>query len=723
MSIDPSLPGRWQRRQGTPRDATWAAPDHQSRWSLPGGDVRIIAMRNSIALSERASRIGVEIGGTFTDLVMLDTQSRITTAKVPSTPSEPDRGAMAAIREGTDRLESVGTIVHGSTIATNGVLERKGACVGLLMTRGFGDILELQRQDRSSVYDLKYRKPVPLVPRSLVREINERALADGTVLVEPDREDVRHAVAELLKAGAVTIAVCFLHSYRYPQNELTVGRWIGEMWPGLSVTPSHEITPEYREYERASTTVMSGYVRPIIDEYLGRLERSLGEAGFSGQLHIMQSNGGVLPATLIRRHAVRTLLSGPAGGVTAARAVAAQLGIADLITFDMGGTSTDVCLIRGGKAEVTSESDVDRLPIRVPMFDIVTVGAGGGSIATVDSGGMLRVGPKSAGADPGPACYARGGHEATVTDANLLLGLIRPDHFLGGRMELDVASAETACGRLGKRLGTDAVGAARAIVGVANAGMLGALRLVSTERGVNPRGYWLLCYGGAGAQHAATLAEELDLRGVIVPRYPGVFSAYGLLIADLRRDWSAPLDRPTDDSIVPDLLASVAALERSAQAEFSEASLDVGHMTFDVSLDMRYPGQAFELEVPVTRDEIRAPAALTAKFHRIHRDRYGHSADHERPEVVSTRVTAVIPQAPPSAVFEPAERDAVGEERVIDVEGTPSTVRFFDRNSIGRSQVIEGPAVIEEEASTVWLLSGWHASIDQFGHLHLEPSR
>jgi N-methylhydantoinase A len=682
-----------------------------------------LEVRNAIAPVENHSRIGVEIGGTFTDLVMVDPKGNLSTVKVPSTPAAPDQGAMVALRRATGDLEGIVTIVHGSTIATNGVLERKGAPVGLLVTRGFGDILELQRQDRWEVYQLKYRKPTPLVPRAHVREIGERLLADGRTLIEPLQDEVRRAVEELRGAGVLSLAVCFLHAYRYPEHERLVGRWIADEWPDLPVTLSHEITPEYREYERASTAVMSGYVRPIIDEYLGRLEGALSEAGFRGQLHIMQSNGGVLPASLIRRHAIRTLLSGPAGGVTAARAVAAQLGIADLITFDMGGTSTDVCLIKDGKAEVTSESDVDRLPIRVPMFDIVTVGAGGGSIATVDSGGMLRVGPQSAGADPGPACYGRGGKAPTVTDANLLLGLIRPDHFLGGRMTLDVSAAEAVCGHLGRQLGTDAIGAAGAIVGVANAGMLGALRLVSTERGVNPRGYWLLCYGGAGGQHAAALAAELDLRGVIVPRHPGVFSAYGLLIADLRRDWSAPLGEPVGESLVPKLLASVTSLEQSARTEFREAALDIGRIGFEVSLDMRYPGQAFELEIPVTGKELRSPASLAAKFHRIHRQRYGHAADHECPEVVTTRVTAVISQRPPDSVFHPPEEEASGEERVIDVDGTARSVHFYERHQFGRAQVITGPAVIEEEASTVWLPPKWVASLDLFGHLHLEPAR
>lgn len=667
------------------------------------------------------ARIGVEIGGTFTDLVMLDESGRLRTVKVSSTPSMPDEGAVVAVREAANNLSIVDTIVHGSTIATNAVIERKGAPVGLIVTRGFRDLLDLQRQDRTEVYRLKYSKPQPLVPNELVREIDERVLADGTVLARPAADELRTSVAELVARGATSIAVCFLHSYRYPQHEVEAGRVIEAAWPDLPVTLSHEIAPEYREYERASTTVMSSYVRPVIDRYLARLEASLATVGFGGVLHIMQSNGGTLPAQLIRRHAVRTLLSGPAGGVTAATAVASQLGIDDLITFDMGGTSTDVCLVRGGRAEVTAEADVDLLPIRVPMFDIVTVGAGGGSIATLDAGGMLRVGPQSAGADPGPACYGRGGVQPTVTDANVVLGLIRPDRFLGGRMQLDLDAAIAACARLGEHLGSDALGAAQAIVKVANAGMLGALRLVSTERGVDPAGFWLLCYGGAGAQHAASLARDLGLRGVLVPRHPGVFSAFGLLIADLQRDWSAPFPASLAELDPVALRSSVAALKGAARAEFAAVNLDLGSLAYLVSLDMRYPGQAFELEVEVDESDLDDANALATRFHISHRVRYGHAAEAESPEIVTVRVRAVIPHQPSLPDYQGPPRAATVEPVELTLEDGRRPVGFVERDEIGGDQTISGPAVIEEEASTVWVPVDWVARIDHQGNLRLEP--
>ena len=669
------------------------------------------------------ARIGVEIGGTFTDLVMLDDAGRMSTGKVSSTPVRPDRGALDAVREATSDLAVVDTIVHGSTIATNAVIERTGAAVGLLVTRGFGDLLDLQRQDRSAVYRLKYVKPSPLVSRDAVREIGERVLADGSVRTAPPADEVRAAVTDLLACGVTSIAVCFLHSYRFPDHEIEVGRLIEAGWPDVPVTLSHEIAPEYREYERGSTTVMSSYVRPVIDEYLARLEASLAAAGFAGNLHIMQSNGGTLPARLIRRHAVRTLLSGPAGGVTAATAVAEDLGIANLITFDMGGTSTDVCLVREGRAEVSAEADVDGLPIRVPMFDIVTVGAGGGSIATVDAGGMLRVGPQSAGADPGPACYGRGGTEPTVTDANVVLGILRPDTFLGGRMQLDVDAAHLACERLGERLGNDAVGAARAIVDVANAGMLGALRLVSTERGVNPTGFWLFCYGGAGAQHAASLAGDLGLRGVLVPRNPGVFSAFGLVIADLQRDWSAPFAASLASLDPPALRTCVDDLKQAARAEFSSVNLDLASLDYRISLDMRYPGQAFELDAEIGEEDLDDVEALATKFHDGHRTRYGHAAEDESPEIVTVRVRALIAHPPPLAGYE-APLESGGIEAVeLLLDGGHRDVAFVQRDAIAADQRIVGPAVIEEESSTVWVPANWSGRVDDRGNLRLEPVR
>jgi N-methylhydantoinase A len=672
-------------------------------------------------ITHRDIQIGVEIGGTFTDLVLEDAEGRLHAVKVPSTPAAPELGALEAVRRAWPDLGSVRTIIHGSTIATNGVLERKGARVGLLVTRGFRDLLDLQRQDRTNPYQLKYAKPEPLVRPEDVRELTERIRADGEVLHELAADDVRSAARELIDLGVKALAVCLLHAYRYPQHELLARRVVDREWPGFPLSLSHEIAPEYREYERCSTTVLSSYVMPIIDAYLHRFESELEKRGFHGDLHVMQSNGGALPATLIRRHAVRTLLSGPAGGVTAATSVARTRGI-DVITFDMGGTSTDVCLIQNGEADIAPQSEVDNLPVRVPMLDIISVGAGGGSIASVDGGGMLRVGPLSAGATPGPACYGKGGTDATVTDANVVLGLVRPDHFLGGRMKLDKHAAVESCARLGKAIGTDAVGAARAIVAVVNTSMEGALRLVSTERGIDARRFWLLCYGGAGGQHAAALADELGLRGVIVPRYPGLFSAYGLLIADLHRDWSAPFLRSLATYSAAELTETVERLRARAREEFAAVGQDVQRLRYDLSLDMRYPGQAFELEIGLPEEEINDARSIGERFNFVHRRRYGHAAEHETAEVVTVRVTATIPRLEGASRQVSQTSPSAVEQLELNVDGENRVVTFVERDGLDLEDRVDGPTVIEEETSAIWVPAGWHAALDEGGHVRLERS-
>jgi N-methylhydantoinase A len=668
-------------------------------------------------------KIGVEIGGTFTDLVLTDDRGRLRTVKVPTTPAAPAVGALHAVEQAAPELDRVEAIVHGSTIATNGVIERRGARVGLLVTRGFGDLLELQRQARTNVFDLKYEKPHPLVPREDVREIEERIRADGVVLTPPSRDQVQLVVRELIDHGVSSIAVCLLHAYAYPEHERLVRDAIAEIWPELPVTLSHEVAPIYREYERASTAVLSSYVVPIIDEYLRDLENGLRDLRFGGRLLVMQSNGGVLPATLVRRHAVRTLLSGPAGGVTAAVRLASRLGLERAITFDMGGTSTDVCLVRNGRAEITAEAELDHLPIRVPMVDIITVGAGGGSIASIDQAGVLRVGPRSAGAVPGPACYARGGSRPTVTDANVVIGLIRPQHFLGGRMLLDKDAAVRVCAELGRECGMDALGAARAIVRIVNASMEGALRLVSTERGADPRDHWLISYGGAAGQHAAALAAQLDLRGVIIPPHPGLFSAYGLLVADLQRDWAESFIRSLDGLKVQDLELAIQRLRAAAAAELNAARVDTAKMLTSVSLDMRYPGQAFEIGVMLPPREVPDPAQLANLFHVSHRQRYGHAAPTEVPEIVTVRLAATVRQDEPGSPHADNGEVPRAEAGEVDLNGKLGSVPFLDRTSIRISREVDGPAVVEEESSTVWVPPGWRIRCEADLSLRLERAR
>ena len=659
-------------------------------------------------------QIGVEIGGTFTDLVALH-DGRLTIVKVASTPGRPEQAATSALgRAAGCYLPGVATIVHGSTVATNAVLERKGARVALAVTRGFGDLMRLQRQDRANPYILKYSTPTPVVADRDVYELDERTTADGGVLRPLSTSDVRAMLADLEAEGIRSLAVCFLHSYRNPEHERAVRRLAALACPQLLVTLSHEITPEYREYERASTSVLSGYVRPVVDSYLGRFEAALESRSFEGDLHVMQSNGGALPAPLIRRHAVRTLLSGPAGGITAAKFVAGQLGLPNLVTFDMGGTSTDVCLITEGRAEVRSDTEVGGLPIRVPMLDIVTVGAGGGSIASVDSGGKLRVGPQSAGAVPGPACYGRGGELATITDANVVAGVIRPAASLAAAMTVRRDLAEAACARLGQRLGMTAAGAAAAILEVANATMRGALRLVSTQRGVDPADYWLLSYGGAGGQHAVTLADDLSLKGVIVPRLPGLFSAFGLLIADIERDWSASLI--TDWSLLTADALKKTILDICAQArsEFAGAGLPGDEMGYEAVLAVRYRGQAFEVDVPLEDWDGPIDLAVVAEaFHAAHERRYGHATRSAPVELVTVRVKATLPRR---LTLPPPDRAPGPNAGAGDMPGRARLrTTYVHRDDI--TDAVAGPVVVEEETSTTWVPAGWTARVEEHGHL------
>jgi N-methylhydantoinase A len=659
--------------------------------------------------------MGVEIGGTFTDLVLVDRSGVVRTAKEPSTPAAPEVGAFSAMDTTGVALNHVDVLVHGSTIATNAVVQRRGATVGLLVTKGFGDLLELQRQARTNVFELKYQKPPAVVDRGLVEEVDERIRADGRVERVPDPEAVTGAVQALIDRGASSLAVCLLHAYRYPRHEALIGEIVRRRWANIPIAFSHEIAPIYREYERASTTALSAYVLPIVARYLAEFESGLRRRGFRGELHVMQSNGGVLPVDLARRDAVRLVQSGPAGGVTAARVLARQLRLSNCIAFDMGGTSTDVCLIEEGEADITSEAEVEHLPVRVPMLNITSVGAGGGSIARIDAQGILRVGPESAGADPGPACYGRGGSFATVTDANVVLGIIRPSAFLGGRMPIDLAAATEACRRLGAELGNSPKDAARAIVRVANATMEGALRIVTTERGVDPRRFWLICYGGAGAQHAVALSEALRLRGVIVPRLPGLFSAYGLVIADLRREWTATLIKTIDEVDKATFGAILRDLRRTAEAALSRYQ---GRIRWSVTLQMRYPGQAFELDVPLPVGGLEHEA-IAHRFHRAHHRRYGHAATSERPQVVSVRLAASVDQGT-VPVPEAARIQSPPRSQVRPRERTAARTRYLSRSALAVGRRVAGPVVLEEETSTIFVPSGWTARLERYGDVRLE---
>jgi N-methylhydantoinase A len=666
-------------------------------------------------------RVGIEVGGTFTDLVAIGADGAVTIAKVPSTPASPDVGALAALDAGGIAPGVVAELVHGSTVATNAILERRGARIAFVTTKGFRDVLFLQRHDRRRIYDLRYAKPVPPVRRADCFEVTERIDAAGAVLTPLDEAEVTGALIPRLAAGGYeAVALCLLSAYATPLHEARLAALIGAALPGLRIAASHGVAPEFREFERASTTALSAYVQPVIDGYLDRFEATLAERGFAGRFSVMQSNGGRLPAAAMRRSAITALFSGPAAGVVGAIRQAQRSDRRDLITFDMGGTSTDVSLVQGGEPSLAAETEVDGLPVRTPVLDIVSVGAGGGSLVWMDEGGMLRVGPRSAGAEPGPACYGRGGTLPTVTDAHVVRGTIRAESFLGGAMRLDGEAAHRAFGDVAAALGTDARGAAAAAIRLAVANIVRAIQLVSTERGRDPRDYALVPYGGAGPLLAAEIAEELGLRQILVPPNPGVISALGLLSADHVTVRGVTRRMPLDEAAPDALRGAHAAMREAAAQEFAALGLD-GAMEFALEADMRFLGQAFEIPVPIeeTALPMLTTAQLAARFIAAHRRVYLHGGEPgRRAEIVSLRFTArrrldALPEMRERAGA-PAMRAAETPVRLAD--GATVSARLLDAAALAPGDTIPGPALIEGYSSSTWVPPGWTARRDAAGN-------
>lgn len=657
-------------------------------------------------------RVGIEVGGTFTDLVAVD-QGRVEIIKVPSTPKSPDIGAFAALSGAGIDPGVVADLVHGSTVATNAILERKGAKVAFVTTKGFRDILFIQRHDRRSIYDLKYRKPAPPVARRDCFEVSERIDSMGNVVTALDADEVSSALIPVLAEGSYdAVAICLLSSYASPVHEMALKAQIGAALPGLAVTCSSEIAMEFREYERASTTSLSAYVQPVIDGYLARFESTLVNAGFKGRFSIMQSNGGRIPAAGMRQNSITALFSGPAGGVVGAIRQAGRSNVKDFITFDMGGTSTDVSLVKDGEASIAPETEVDGLPVRIPVLDIVTVGAGGGSLVWIDDGGMLRVGPRSAGADPGPACYGRGGTEPTITDAHVIRGTISPDRFLGGDMKLDVDKAHRAFEGVAAKLGMDIRAAAAAAIRLAVANIVRAIQLVSTERGRDPRDYALLPYGGAGPLLAAEIAEELGVRTILVTPNPGVVSALGLITSDFTRVSGRTVRARLGDA-ADVIRAEFTSFRDEASHDFRDLGL-TGEHRFSVSAEMRYLGQAFELTVPLSQGELDGldAAKLSERFVEAHRRTYFHGGERGREiELVGVRFGIVQPLDELPAFHErPVERSRPGSSAVW-IDGKAVEANIYDAAALP-AQPIQGPCMLEGYSSSVWVPKGWRVSKD-----------
>src|SRR5215217_5153905 len=642
-------------------------------------------------------RLGVDVGGTFTDLVALD-RGRVVTAKVPSTPEDQSEGVMHALE--AVEAGAVTAFAHGMTVATNALLERRGARTALVTTEGFRDLIELARQDRPALYDLAERRPEPLVPRELRFTVRERMGPEGEI-APLDEDSLREAVERLRDADVEAVAVCLLFAFLHPEHERRVGEAVREALGDVHVSLSSEVLPEFREYERFSTTVADAYLAPRLGAYLERLAGAAEAAGVPAPL-VMQSSGGVLDVAAAATRAAGCVLSGPAGGVVGAAHVARASGHEDVLTFDMGGTSTDVAPVVGGEASTTTESVVAGVPIKLPMVDVHTVSAGGGSIAWADPGGALRVGPRSAGADPGPASYGRGGEEPTVTDANLLLGYLGDGAELGGELTLSAEAAETALKALGGELDLDPLETALGVVRVANAEMGRALRVISVERGLDPREFALVAFGGAGGLHACALAEELGIPALLVPRAGGVLSALGLAMSDVRVDAVRPL------------LGGAGAEEAFAALE-AQAREDMEAPELRRRADLRYRGQSFELTVEAgDRD------ALEERFGEVHERRYGYRMEGEEIELVNARVVATQPVERP----ELAEPDPEGDERAgareANFDGEWEEVPVFRRLGMGEGARVEGPAIVEFPEATCVVRPGWSGAVDGAGTLVLE---
>ncbi len=658
---------------------------------------------------ERTYRIGIDVGGTFTDLVAVDGDGRVAIAKAASTPADPSEGLLAGLRVlagelGTDvrgLLAATERIVHGTTVATNALLERKGARVGLLATEGHRDIIEMREGLKDDRYNLRMPPPDPLVPRARRLGVRERMRFDGAVAIPLHRGSLDRALRALARRGVEAVAVCYLHAYRNPRHEKETGRAVARRLPGAYVSLSSEVLPQIKEYERTWTTVVNAYVGPALARYLARLRTRLAAHGYRLEVLIMQSHGGVAPVRAAARLAAGAVLSGPAGGVAAGRHVARLTGEGRLITFDMGGTSTDIALLQGGEPSLTGEKAVGIARVALPALDIHTLGAGGGSIAWVDPGGILHVGPESAGADPGPAAYGKGGTRPTVTDANLVRGLLDPANFLGGRIALDTAAAERAVAGVARQLGTDLLAAADGIARVVNTAMAEGIKLVSVRRGVDPRRFALVAFGGAAGLHVTDVARQLEIRRVIVPSVAAVLSAWGMLATDLRHELVRSHVSEVGRLGAARLRRLFAALEREGRRRLGRFD---GPVEVRRALDMRYGEQIFEITVPLDGVDLAAGdlvAQVTERFHRRHEALYAYSAPGQEVVVVNARVAVVgrLPVLPDQGVH-PAGAALPPARRRVYLDGWVE-VPVHRMEGLAPGRQTKGPVIVESATTTV----------------------
>ena len=674
-------------------------------------------------------RVGFDVGGTFTDFTLSDAAAdTLTHVKVPSTPDDPSR----AIRDGLARLlathgaegRDVEFLGHGTTVATNMVIERRGAATGLLTTKGFRDVLEIGRQTRPHLYDYGQRKPEPLVPRRRRLELDERVAADGEVLRPLDEAAAREAILELRDQGIEALAIALLHSYRRGEHEARLAELAAELAPELYVSISAEVTPEFREFERTSTTVLNAFVGPRMSRYLACFAEATATLGIPGEPYTIHSNGGLMSIPTARRHPVRTVLSGPAAGVVGAARIAGEADFGNLVTFDVGGTSTDVSLVHEGRPLATSEREIAGYPARNPMIDVHVIGAGGGSIARIDEAGGLKVGPESAGAAPGPVAYGQGGEAVTLTDANMVLGRLGAAGLVGGDMPLNAEAARAALeAHIAGPLALAAERAAAGIVRIALANMTRAVRAVSTERGHDLAGFTLVAYGGAGPLHAAEIARELRLARVLVPREPGTLCARGILVSDIALDFVRTEIRQATSDDWPEIVARLLAMRAEGEAWLDGEAVPPACQAHEMALDARYLGQNHEVRVPWSPEAGDLDDFLTL-FHATHRRVHGHALDGRVVEIVNCRLRAIGRieaagggEAPPQGEM-PAPASA--REVYFDDEHGWLATPVHERGGLPVGTVLDGPTIVEEMSATTLVLPGQRASVDAHGNILIE---
>jgi len=674
--------------------------------------------------------IGVDVGGTFTDVFALDEASgEVRVAKVPSTPGDQSRGFMDGIGQVAEGSGAIATVVHGTTVATNALLERRGAKTGIITTRGFRDVLEMRRRDRPTTWGL-WGTFTPVVSRDNRLEVAERTLADGTIREAVDPGEVCVAARRLLENGCDAICVFFINGYANPQNEMTAVAAVRSLWPTSHVTAATEILPEIREFERCSTATLNAYLQPVVSSYLDRLEEGMRAQGSDAEILIVQSNGGIMTLETAKRLPVRTALSGPAAGVIAAGHIARAAGYPNVITCDMGGTSFDVSLISDGESALSAQTQIDfGMVIRTPMIEITTIGAGGGSIARVDRGGLLDVGPDSAGSDPGPVCYGLGNDRPTVTDANLVLGRINPDRPIGGKLErLDVEAAENAIARvIGDPLGLGVIDAAEAVVRVANAKMAGAIRLVSIERGHDPKSFAVMPFGGGGALHAGALISEIGLAAAIVPRYPGVTSALGCVTADMRHDVVQTVNLGLDDLNADALGRSMSRIVGEAETVLVQGRARFDRVEHLFELDMLYVGQTHTVAVPIALPEGGLTReAIQAAFEAAYKAAYGRLLEGIAARVINLRVAAVgrrpkfdLSCLAPGDNSKPADACVTGMRKVW-ADGSWREAAVYERLDLACDAEITGPALLEQPDTTIYIDPGLTGRVDGYGNLIIE---